>query len=47
MLTVVVGPPAGGKSTWVLERAGPGDIVIDFDRLAVALTGEGRVSHAR
>jgi predicted kinase len=34
MLTVVIGPPAGGKSTWVLERAKPGDIVVDFDRLA-------------
>lgn len=39
MLTVVIGPPAGGKSTWVAEHAQPGDIVIDFDRLAVALSG--------
>jgi predicted kinase len=45
MLTVVVGPPAGGKSTWVLERAKHGDIVIDFDRLAVALTGHGGDPH--
>lgn len=45
MLTVVVGPPAGGKSTWVLERAQVGDIVIDFDRLAVALTGHGGDPH--
>lgn len=44
-LTVVVGPPAGGKSTWVLERARPGDIVIDFDRLAVALSGQGGDPH--
>jgi hypothetical protein len=44
-LTVVIGPPASGKSTWVLERAKPGDIVIDFDRLAVALTGEGGDPH--
>lgn len=44
-LTVVIGPPAGGKSTWVLERAKPGDIVVDFDRLAVALTGLGGDSH--
>jgi predicted kinase len=27
-LTVVVGPPASGKSTWVLEQAKPGDVVI-------------------
>jgi hypothetical protein len=45
VLTVVVGPPAGGKSTWVLERAKPSDVVIDFDRLAVALTGPGGDSH--
>lgn len=45
VLTIVTGPPAGGKSTWVLEHAQPGDIVVDFDRLAVALTGEGGVAH--
>jgi hypothetical protein len=45
VLTVVVGPPAGGKSTWVLERAKPGDVVIDFDRMAVALSGQGGDSH--
>lgn len=45
MLTVVVGPPCSGKSTWVLEHAEPGDIVIDFDRLAVALSGPGGDPH--
>jgi predicted kinase len=45
MLTVVIGPPASGKSTWVLDRAKPGDIVIDFDRLAEALTGRGGDPH--
>lgn len=44
-LTVVIGPPAAGKSTWVLQHAKPGDIVIDYDRLAVALSGEGGHSH--
>lgn len=44
-LTVVTGPPASGKSTWVLERAKPGDIVIDYDRLANALTGHGADTH--
>jgi hypothetical protein len=44
-LTVVTGPPAGGKTTWVLERAGAQDIVIDFDRIAVALAGTGADSH--
>jgi hypothetical protein len=44
-LTVVIGPPAGGKSTWVRERAKPGDIVIDFDRLACSLTAPGADEH--
>lgn len=42
---MIVGPPCSGKSTWVLERAKPSDIVIDFDRLAVALTGQGGDPH--
>lgn len=44
-LTVVIGPPAAGKSTWVLERAKPTDVVVDYDRLAVALTGVGGDMH--
>lgn len=44
-LKVIVGPPCSGKSTWVLERAKPEDVVIDFDRLAVALSGPGGDSH--
>lgn len=44
-LYVVTGPPASGKSTWVQERAQPGDIVIDFDLLALALTGPGAAHH--
>lgn len=37
MLTVVTGPPCSGKSTHVTRHAQPGDVVIDFDRLAQAL----------
>lgn len=37
---VVTGPPAGGKSTWVRERAQPGDVTIDYDTLAQALSPE-------
>lgn len=44
-LIVVIGPPAAGKSTWVLQRAKPTDVVIDYDRLAVALTGTGGDMH--
>lgn len=34
-IIVVTGPPAGGKSTYVRESAAPGEIVVDFDLLAV------------
>ena len=37
-VVVVVGPPAAGKTTYVAEHAEPGDIVIDQDALARALT---------
>ncbi|MFJ5231029.1 AAA family ATPase [Kitasatospora sp. NPDC088391] len=45
VLVVVVGPPAAGKSTYIEQHAAPGDIVIDFDRLAVALAPPGAPSH--
>jgi hypothetical protein len=38
MLTVVTGPPCGGKTTYVESNAAPNDIVIDMDRIALALT---------
>lgn len=45
MLTVVIGPPASGKSTWVREHAKQGDIVIDFDLLALAMAGPDADPH--
>jgi predicted kinase len=44
-LYVVLGPPAAGKSTWVQEHAKCGDIVIDYDILAQALTASGADAH--
>jgi hypothetical protein len=44
-LIVVIGPPAGGKSTWVGEHAKRGDITVDFDKLALALTPPGADPH--
>jgi hypothetical protein len=42
MVTVVMGPPAAGKSTYVQAHAKPGDVVIDLDLIARALTcGDG------
>lgn len=44
-VTVVCGPPASGKSTYVAQHARPADVVIDFDALAVALQPPGAPSH--
>jgi predicted kinase len=44
-LFVVIGPPASGKSTWVREHAKQGDIVIDFDLLAMAMAGPNADPH--
>ncbi|MFI7137205.1 AAA family ATPase [Streptomyces massasporeus] len=41
MLYVITGPPAAGKSTWIQAHATARDIVIDLDRITVALTGPG------
>lgn len=35
---VITGPPAAGKTTWIRERAKPGDITIDYDDLVQALS---------
>lgn len=39
-LYLVTGPPAAGKTTWVREHAQPGDITIDYDTIAQALSPE-------
>ncbi|MFJ6566437.1 AAA family ATPase [Streptomyces sp. NPDC091292] len=41
MLHVITGPPAAGKSSWIDAHARPTDIVIDLDRITLALTGPG------
>ncbi len=40
-LFLVVGPPAAGKTTWMRQHARPGDITIDYDAIAAALTPGG------
>lgn len=45
MITVVTGAPCSGKSTHVANEAKPGDIVIDMDRIALALTVDGATNH--
>lgn len=44
-LYLVTGPPASGKSTWVRDQAQHGDITIDYDALATALTPPGGAPH--
>jgi hypothetical protein len=41
LLYVITGPPAAGKSSWIAARARPTDIVIDLDRITLALSGPG------
>lgn len=36
-ITVVTGPPAAGKSSYIAEHAKPGDVRLDLDEIAVAL----------
>ncbi|GAA1283607.1 hypothetical protein [Streptomyces javensis] len=41
MITIVTGPPTAGKSSYITAHAKPTDIVVDLDRIAVALAGPG------
>lgn len=45
MITVVTGPPCGGKSTYIKTNARDGDIVIDMDELAKSLVKGDVDSH--
>lgn len=38
-LTIVCGPPAAGKTTYVRARAAPGDVVVDLDEICLRLFG--------
>lgn len=36
-ITLVCGPPGGGKSTYVQQQASPDDVIVDYDRLVGAI----------
>ena len=46
MITIVSGAPCSGKSTWIKNNAKSGSIIIDMDRIALALTTEDIQHHA-
>jgi hypothetical protein len=33
VIQIITGPPCGGKSTYITDRAKPGDIIVDMDGL--------------
>lgn len=37
VVTIVYGPPCGGKSTYVHQHKSDGDVILDYDQLAVAM----------
>lgn len=45
MISVIVGPPCAGKSTFVARSARPGDVIVDYDAMARAL-GSDRLHEA-
>lgn len=45
MIHAVFGHICSGKSTFVREHAGPDDVVIDMDRIALALSSDGTEHH--
>ncbi len=45
MIEVISGAPCAGKSTYIRNKAQPGDIIIDLDRIALAITTENTPHH--
>jgi predicted kinase len=45
VIYVITGPPCVGKTTWVNDHAQAPDMVIDLDRLALAISVENATSH--
>jgi 5-methylcytosine-specific restriction protein A len=39
-ITLISGPPASGKSTYIKQQAQPGDMIWDYDEIMKSLTGQ-------
>lgn len=46
MIRIVTGHICSGKSTFVMQNATPGSVIIDMDRIALALSPDGTPHHA-
>lgn len=40
MTYLICGPPGAGKTTYALKHMSPGDVIIDWDRLFTAISGQ-------
>jgi len=45
--TLVAGPPCGGKNTYVRQHMAPGDLIVDYDAIMAALSGQDMHDHYR
>ena len=46
-ITLIVGPPGAGKTTYVKTHAKPGDLIVDYDKIADALGGDMKLETHR
>lgn len=43
--TLVAGPPCSGKNSYVAQHMAPGDLVVDYDAIMAALSGQDVHEH--
>ncbi len=44
---LVAGPPCSGKNTYVRQHMAPGDLVVDYDAIMAAFSGQDMHDHER
>ncbi len=45
--TLVAGPPCSGKNQYVRDHMRPGDLIVDYDAIMAALSGQDVHDHVR